>query len=121
MLLPVLQKFDLPSDRRRPVIDMLGVRLKVHRKFRRDSSELLGMMFELICILAEYFDDRFQLFFHNRRSEETTPAAKICAAGWYGCTGLVLPAFNGRTTVTLGSGSESRFRGWLMYVDLLSA
>jgi hypothetical protein len=34
MLLPVLQKFDLLSDRRGSVIDELGVRLKIDRKAR---------------------------------------------------------------------------------------
>ena len=33
-LFPVLQNFDLLSDRRRPVIDELGVRLKIDRQLR---------------------------------------------------------------------------------------
>src|ERR1039457_2696174 len=119
MLLPVLQKFDLLSDRRGSVIDELGVRLKIDRKVRRKSSELLGMMFQLICISAEYFDDRLQIFFHNRYSKEPTPAAEIRAAGWYGCTGLVLPAFLCWHYSRRLSGNESMFCGWLMYVDLL--
>jgi len=55
----------LLPDGRGSVIDELGVRLKIDRKVRRDSSELLGMMFQLICVSAEYFDDRFQMFFHT--------------------------------------------------------
>jgi hypothetical protein len=81
MLFPVLQKVDLLSDRRGSVIDELGVRLEIDRKVSRDSSELLGMMFQLICVSAEYFDDRFQMFFHNRYSKETSPAAETRAAG----------------------------------------
>src|ERR1022692_368940 len=70
MLLPVLQKVDLLSDRRGSVLDELDIRLKIDGKVRRDSSELLGMMFELICVSSEYFDDRFQMFFHNGDSKE---------------------------------------------------
>jgi hypothetical protein len=33
-LFPVLEKFDLPSDRRRPLIDEFGVRFKINRKVR---------------------------------------------------------------------------------------
>src|SRR5579863_7376384 len=89
MLFPVLQKFDLLSDRRGSVINELGVRLKIDRKVGRDSSELLGMMFQLICVSAEYFDDRFQMFFHDGYSKETTPAAGCARLGgrdalvWY--------------------------------------
>lgn len=39
------------------------------------------MMFQLICISAEYFGDRFRMFFHNRYSKETTPAIEI-RGGW---------------------------------------
>jgi hypothetical protein len=93
MLFPVLQKCDLLSDRRGSVIDELGVRLKIHRKVRGDSSELLGMMLQLTRVSAQYIDDRFQMFLHKCPSKEATPAAEICAAGWYGSTGSVLLAF----------------------------
>ena len=121
VLLPVLQKIDLLSDRRDSVVDKLGVRLEIDRKVRQHSSELLGMMFQLTCISAEYFDNRFQMFFHSRYSKETTPAAEIGAAGWYGCNGLVLPGSFDPLLSTFISGNESRFHGRLMYVDLLGA
>ena len=76
------------------------------------------MMFQPICISAEYLDDRFQMFFHNRYSDETTPAAG--AAGWYEMCwfGIVnVPLME--LLATFHSGDESLFRDWLMYVDLL--
>jgi hypothetical protein len=87
VLLPELQKFDLLSDRRSSVIDELGVRPKIDGKVRRDSPELLGMMLQLTCVSGEYFDDRFQVFFHKRLYKEATPAARICTAGRNGSTG----------------------------------
>jgi hypothetical protein len=81
MLFPVLQKVDFLSDRRDSVIDELGVRLEIDRKVSRDSSELLGMMFQLICVSAEYFDDRFQMFFHSRYSERNH-ASRRDMLGW---------------------------------------
>jgi hypothetical protein len=59
------------------------------------------MMFQLIRISTEYFDDRFQMFFHKAHSKETTPAVEIRAGGWYGCTGSILPGFLDGTTLDL--------------------
>ena len=96
MLFPVLQKFDLLSDRRRSVIDELGVGHKIDRKVGRDPSELLGMTFQLICVSAEYFDDRFQMFFHVGYSKETTAAAGYARLGggmhWFGVASVPLMA-----------------------------
>jgi hypothetical protein len=74
------------------------------------------MMFQLICVSAQYFDDRFQMFFHNHFSKETTPAAEDTA--WLGGMDVLVRYcqrfFDGTTTLALSSGNESRFRCWLM-------
>ena len=87
-LFPVLENFDLLSDRRCPVIDELGVRRKIDRKVGGDSSELLGMVLQLTSVSTEYFDDRFQMFFHKRHSQEAN-SSRQDTGGWAeGCTGF---------------------------------
>ena len=111
----MLQKSDLLSDRRGSVIDEFGIRFKIDRKVRRDSSELLGVVFQLICISAEYFDDRLQMFFHSRYSKETTPAAEmtrgwVVVMYWFVIASVLLMAL----LSSFYSGNESGFRDWLM-------
>jgi hypothetical protein len=77
----VLQKFDLLSDRRGSVIDELG-QVRFVGTFEHDVQADLRPP-------GHYSDDRVQVFFHNRYPKETTPAAEIRAAGWYGRTGSV--------------------------------
>jgi hypothetical protein len=55
------------------------------------------MMFQLICVSAQYFDDRFQMFFHNHYSKETTPAAEdtrgwVVWMYWFGIASVSLMA-----------------------------
>jgi hypothetical protein len=54
------------------------------------------MMFQLICISAEYFDNRFQMFFHNRYSKETTsrrdPRGWVVWMYWFGVASVPLMA-----------------------------
>jgi hypothetical protein len=69
-------------------------------------------MFQLICVSAEYFDDRFQMVFHNRYSKEATSAAEIARLGVYWLWYCQL-SFDG-TTPDLCSHDESEFCSWLM-------
>jgi hypothetical protein len=47
------------------------------------------MMFQLICVSAEYFDDRFQMFFHGWLLQRNHSSRRVRVAGavgmhWFG-------------------------------------
>lgn len=60
-LIPLFQNLDLLSDGRHPVVYCLGLRLEIGR----DVCQLPGVVFQLIGIMSECFDNRLYCYSHD--------------------------------------------------------
>jgi hypothetical protein len=67
------------------------------------------MMFQLICVSTEYFDDRFQMFFHHRYSKPVRPPRYAGLGAIDVLFRYCQRSFDG-TTLALRSGDDSGFR-----------